>query len=356
MSDKKKHVLVAPLDWGFGHATRCIPIIRLLISKEYKVSIASSGNAVKILRKEFPDLNFFLLPAYGAIYSRYLPFMIHIFLQLPKFLLAIGRERKVVEQIIKENEIDLIISDNRYGCWASNVRSVFICHQINIIMPLGLRWVSPILNYFNHQWILKFDQCWIPDDPIKSLSGKLSNPCLPNAIHIGLLSRFRKTAGNDIVYRLAIVHSGPEPQRSVLEQIIRKQLDGTALKTIFVRGILNGMDEMKMDGNVTFINHLKSDQLQHVIEESEIVLCRSGYSSIMDLAVLEKKVILIPTPGQTEQEYLGKSLMKKKIALSYPQKNFDLAKALSEIKNYSGFEGWSSQPNLLEEAIDKKLE
>lgn len=355
MSGKNKQVLVAPLDWGLGHATRCIPVIKLLMSKGCQVSIASSGNAMKLLRQEFPDLKFFNLPSYGAVYNKYVPFMIYIFLQLPKFLLAIRRERKVVTKIVTDNAIDLIISDNRYGCRASSVQSVFICHQINIIMPLELRWLSRLVNHFNHRWILKFNQCWIPDDPINPISGKLSFPGLSNSVYIGLLSRFVKTNNISLANRLAVVLSGPEPQRTMLEQKLQEQLVGSTCKTTFVRGVLTDNNERKIEGNITFVNHLPGNELQQAIEQSEIVLCRSGYSSLMDLAKLDKKAILIPTPGQTEQEYLAKSMRKKKIAFCQRQKDFDLLKALSEIKNYSGFAGWSSQPNLLEEVIDKNL-
>ena len=355
MINRPKHVLVAPLDWGLGHATRCIPIIRLLIKRGCQVSIASSGNAKSLLQREFPDLKFYDLPTYGAVYSKYVPFMIYIFLQVPKFLVAIAKEREVVNRIVKANAVDLIISDNRYGCRVPGIRSVFICHQLNLIMPLGFGWVSPLVNYFNRRWISKYEECWIPDDHKISLSGKLSYPGLPNAKYIGLLSRFSKTNNNHLVYNLAIILSGPEPQRKIFEDLILSQLKGTEFKSIIVRGVLNGLDERKINGNVTFVNHLPGHQLQQVIEESEFVVCRSGYSSIMDLAALGKKAVLVPTPGQTEQEYLGELLMKKKIALCQKQNNFDLRKALSEIKNYAGFEGWSSQPNLLEEAIHNNL-
>lgn len=354
MSAKNKHVLVAPLDWGLGHATRSIPIINLLIRKGCTVSVASSGNALKLLHEEFPNLAFFKLPSYGAVYSQYLPFMLYIFLQLPKFLWAIGREHKMVKEIARKKDIDLIISDNRYGCRVSGIQSVFICHQINIIMPLGLKWFSPIVNYFNHRWIMKFNQCWIPDDPVNPISEKLSNPGLLNTICIGLLSRFAKSEIQNAAYRLIVILSGPEPQRTIFESKVIIQLKDVQFKTIVVRGVLDVMEE-KTEGNITFVNHLPAISLQQVIEQSEIVLCRAGYSSLMDLARLEKKAILVPTPGQTEQEYLGNSMMKKKIAISQSQRDFDLLKALTEIKNYTGFVGWSSQPNLLDEAIDNIL-
>lgn len=354
MITENKHILVAPLDWGLGHATRCIPIIKLLIDKGCTVSIASSGNALKLLREEFPNLTFFNLPSYGAAYSKHVPFMLSIFLQLPKFLLAIGRERRSIKKIIGEHAIDLVISDNRYGCRESKVQSIFICHQINIIMPLGLKWVSPIINYFNHRWIMKFNQCWIPDDPINPISGKLSSPGLPNSIYIGLLSRFGKAERREVAYQLVAILSGPEPQRTIFEKKVLNQLKDVHLKTMIVRGILAKTEE-KTEGNITLVNHLPAIKLQQVIDQSEVVLCRAGYSSLMDMARLEKRTILVPTPGQTEQEYLGESMMKRKIAFSQSQKNFDLQLALSEIKNYMGFEGWSSQPNLLEEVIDNNL-
>jgi UDP:flavonoid glycosyltransferase YjiC (YdhE family) len=352
---KTCRILVAPLDWGLGHATRCIPVIHLLLNKGYEVHVASSGDAQRLMQLEFPQLKQYTLPSYNVRYSRSLPFMLKVFLQLPKFFFTIIKEKTAIEKLANENKYDLIISDNRYGCRASNVKSVFICHQLNIIMPPWLAWFAPVINYFNHRWISLFDQCWIPDDPSVSLTGKLSHPSLPNAEWIGVLSRFERNDTIDRVYQLAVVLSGPEPQRSLFEKKILAQLEGIGIKSILVRGKLDA-DVMTTDNeNLIIINYLQGAELQNLIQRSELVLCRSGYSTVMDLSKLEKKVIFVPTPGQTEQEYLGFELMKKGVAFCQHQNEFDLKEALQEIKNYTGFAGSSGQTNLLNKAIEGVL-
>ncbi len=347
---KRKHILVAPLDWGLGHATRCIPIIKLLIEKGCNVSIATSGDAGRLLQKEFPNLQCYVLPSYGAAYSRHIPFMLCMLLQLPKFLFAIYLEKKKTRRLVEQNEIDVIISDNRYGCRVFNVQSVFVCHQINLIMPRWLTWLAPVINNFNHRMISKFDQCWVPDDPNSTLSGKLSFPIGPKSTYIGLLSRFSKPEMVQLTYQLAVILSGPEPQRTILEDLVRQQLQQVSVKTIVVRGVLKDNQQSTM-GNITVVNYLKAGSLEKIMAASEIILCRPGYSSLMDLAILEKKAILVPTQGQTEQEYLGNRLAKQKVAVCQKQKSFDLQKALTEIKDYRGFAGWASPVNLLEQAI-----
>ncbi len=350
-----KHILVAPLDWGLGHATRCIPVIRLLINKGCRVSVASSGQALIVLKEEFPELEFHNLPPYNARYSQRLPFMIQVLIQMPKFLWTIAREQRALRAIALKNSIDIIISDNRYGCRLNHVPSIFIGHQLNIIMPTWLKWFEPMTNFFNHRWILRFDRNWIPDDVTRSLAGELSRPSLANSVHIGIMSRFAREKAVRARFDLAVVLSGPEPQRTVLEKLVLGQLVHLNLKAIVVRGL--PQQTLKISNpNIEILNYLKGIELQRVVNEAEIVLCRPGYSSMMDLAVLGKKAILIPTPGQTEQEYLGRKLMSEGIAFCQLQNEFDLKIALSGARSCSGFEGWPSQANLLEQAANEILQ
>ncbi|HOO09463.1 MAG TPA: glycosyltransferase [Cyclobacteriaceae bacterium] len=352
---KTNRILVAPLDWGLGHATRCMPVIQLLLKNGHEVHVASGGGALRLLQLEFPQLKSFTLPSYGARYGRHLPFMATIFLQMPKFLWAIHREHRAIKKIAKENPYDLIISDNRYGCRVPHVKSVFICHQLHIIMPKGWGWLQAVVNYFNHKWILKFDRCWVPDDPFVNLSGKLSFPALPNSRWVGVLSRFVKARPVGKEFQLAIVLSGPEPQRTVFEKKIIHQLTGLNIKSILVRGKLDEGGANNVSENLKVVDGLLASGLQDIIGKSEWVLCRPGYSSVMDMARLNKKVVLVPTPGQTEQEYIGSMLMQKGVALCQRQKDFDLEVALREIKHCTGFVGPFGETNLLAEAIEEAL-
>ncbi|MEQ8423063.1 MAG: hypothetical protein RIA63_00035, partial [Cyclobacteriaceae bacterium] len=269
-----KHVIVAPLDWGLGHATRCIPVIRYLIDQGCKVNIGTSGDALKLLKAEFPDQKCFELPSYRATYSRWVPLMLMVFAQVPRFLWVIGKERREIKKIALRTSADLIISDNRYGCRVAGIRSVFIGHQINIIMPRGLAWLGSIVNFFNHSFISRFDDCWIPDDPKNSLSGKLSKPIFGRTKWIGLLSRFEKSATLPTEYDLGVVLSGPEPQRTILEDLVLAQLIETDLRVIVVRGLVDATQLPDINNNVRVVNHLHSKELQNIIERSKVILSR----------------------------------------------------------------------------------
>lgn len=351
-----KHVLVAVLDWGLGHATRCVPIIRELINQHCQVTLAGNGQSLKLLRQEFPLLEFYELPSYKVSYSGSMPFMLKIFLQVPKFLNAIRAEHIEIEKLVAQSKMDVVISDNRYGCWSTQVPSVLITHQVNIIIPPMLSWLSRGINYFNHQLIKRFNLCWVPDFESERITGSLTTPGELNIRFIGMLSRFERNENISTDPDLVLgVVSGPEPQRQILESMLEKQMVNQTGSFVLVRGILNGKE--RQHASIKFINHLPAIELNELIQKASIIITRSGYSTIMDLIKLgKKKVILIPTPGQTEQEYLAEVLDKKQIALGQSQSDFDLMTVLDRVKHYTGFEGIQQQANLLPKAIIELLE
>jgi uncharacterized protein (TIGR00661 family) len=350
-----KKVLIAPLDWGLGHATRCIPVIRELILRGCSVSIGGSGDSLTLLQNEFPALIFFELPGYNPIYPSDGSMVWRMSSQLSKFRRVIKQEHDCVERIIRENGIDLVISDNRYGCWSKLVPCVFISHQTNILMPKRFGWLSNIVRYFNTQMINRFSYCCIPDYPGgSSLSGVLTSfgnhSIKTKVLYIGPLSRFKSSSPREKKFDVLCIFSGPEPQRSMLEKIVMDQLPSSGLRYFVVRGVFSSPPAE----HVHAVNFLTTEKLQHVIEQSEIVIARSGFSTVMDLAALGKKAIFVPTPGQTEQEYLADALMKKKIAFSTPQDKFDLSVARRESGHYIGFAP-SNPNNLLKAALDEIL-
>ncbi|HEU5289624.1 MAG TPA: glycosyltransferase [Cyclobacteriaceae bacterium] len=350
----RKHVLVAPLDWGLGHATRCIPIIQAFQQRNCEVSIATSGPALLLLRKEFPQLRYFELVSYNVHYSKSISVVASIFWQLSKIRNAIAQEFTQLEKIVDENNFDLVVSDNRYGCWSTQVRSVFICHQLNLPMPRGFGWFRPFANSLHNRLIKKFNQVWIPDVPDEaSLSGDMVITNEPSK-YIGILSRFKKIQ-TELKYDVAVILSGPEPQRSILEEIIRKQLPQLTLRIILVRGVIENEIKWEKDSTIKIVNFLDSNQLEQVMNQSGTIVSRSGYSTIMDLATLGKKCILIPTPGQTEQEYLAKRLMSKGICYSISQQNFDLQVSLTASCSFKGFSNIAPESNLLSQALDDVL-
>lgn len=328
---KPVKVIVAALNWGLGHATRCIPVINELIEQGAEVILASDGRAYELLKSEFPSLKIFQLAPYDVTYATE-KMALNIAGQLPKILLAIFREHKTLLKIINQENVQGVISDNRFGCYHGKIHSVFITHQLNIKIPL--KPVEMFTRLINRKVIDKFHECWIPDYNGKdNISGELSIPKgIKHAKYIGPLSRFKKSVVAK-EYDLAVLLSGPEPQRSILEKIIIDQVYDLPIKAIIVQGKTESYERQR-DGNLEIVSYLKAEELNEIIMASDIIIGRSGYSTIMDLLALGKKAILIPTPGQTEQEYLAELFDKRKVFYTVDQKDFNLKEALEKIKDF----------------------
>jgi len=334
--ETNKTVLVAVLNWGLGHATRCMPLIHFCIQNGNKIILASDGRAAALMQREFPDLLLETLPAYDVIYNKSNMFLA-IAPQLPKIGLAILKEKSAIKKLVEKYQVDVIISDNRFGCYDSKVHSIFITHQVNIKTPISI--VSRVVNFFNHRFIQKYDECWVPDyEGEPNLSGELAHgSALPNIKFIDPQTRF-KALDLPKKYDILVILSGPEPQRTKLDLAIQAQAKNLTDKQILiVQGKTESYQESQLAPNIKVISYLTSKALNEAICQSEVIVTRSGYSTIMDLAVLGKKAILIPTPGQTEQEYLGERLGKEGVAVVVSQEGLDLQKALAAVKLCKGF-------------------
>lgn len=354
--NRKKKILVAPLDWGLGHATRCIPVISELEKQGAEVIIASDGRSLDLLKKEFPHLKFIRLKGYRIFYYKNLSMPFTILLQFPKIIRAVRSEHRELKKIICEERINAVISDNRYGLHSKEILCVFITHQIGIVLPRSLKIAEWLVYRINKFFIDKYNECWIPDSAgKKNLSGKLSH--LANwsgkERFIGVLSRFKSKEDIPKQYDILVILSGPEPQRTLLENLLKEQIIRTSLRTLLVRGITEETVTEKITENFSAVSFLDSEQLNTAILAADIIISRSGYSTIMDLAVLGKKAILIPTPGQTEQEYLADSFKEKGIFYSEPQKDFSLQRAMDNSKDYKGIK--ITDNNLLPEVIGNFL-
>ena len=329
-----KTILIAPLNWGLGHATRCIPIIKALQENNYIPIIASDGIALELLRKEFPYLQFLELPSYQIEYAKNgKNFKWKLFKNCPKMIEAILNEKKLIKKWIKKYEIDGIISDNRLGVFSKKTPSVFITHQLNV-MTGNTTWLTSKM----HQKIIKkYTACWVPDiASIPNLTGELGHLERNNLNiqYLGPLSRLHKKQ-TEIKYDLMIILSGPEPQRGILEEKLKIEILKYPGKTIFIKGIVEKNQIKEQIENVTYYNFMNTRQLEQAFNESDKVLCRSGYTTVMDLAKLDKKAFFIPTPGQYEQEYLAKKYKEEGLVPYAEQDDFKIEDLL-EIENYKG--------------------
>lgn len=326
----KKKILVAPLNWGLGHATRCIPVIEALENQGYEPIIASDGAALALLKKEFPWLTSLELPSYMNDYSQNgRMFKLKLLLQMPGIFRAVRRENAIITQLVKQQQLAGIISDNRLGVYSKEIPSVFITHQLNVLTG-NTTWLATMIH---RKYVKKHNECWIPDvTNSPNLSGRLGHVEDEESLqlkYIGPLSRLHKKA-LEKKYNLMVLLSGAEPQRALLEKLLREKLAGYEGRVLFIRGVVEDEEVMSVCGNITFYNFMNTPSLEQAFNESEMVLCRSGYTTIMDLAKLCKKAFFIPTPGQYEQEYLAKKLKRSGLVPYAKQDAFrieDLQKA-----------------------------
>lgn len=309
--------------------------------------IASDGNALNLLRKEFPNLKSFKLPSYQIEYARKGKFLkLELLVRIPKIARAVREEKNYTREIVENENIEGIISDNRLGVLSNKIPCVYISHQLNVLSGITT-WIT---SKSHQKFIQKFNECWVPDfrnEP--NLSGKLGhlNTEKFKIKYIGILSRF-KPIKLAIKYDLLVVLSGPEPQRTLIEQRLLKELAYFKGEILFVRGLVSTDEYMgTTPENMRLVNYMLSNELEQAFNESSLVITRSGYSTIMDLAALGKKAFLIPTPGQTEQEYLAKKFQLSSVAPQISQHKFTLDN-LNDLEYYTGFE-------FLENEVDPDL-
>jgi predicted glycosyltransferase len=306
-----KMILVAPLNWGLGHATRCVPIINELQKQGATVVLGANGLAAKFLQDYYPTLGFLHLPSYEITYQHSGSFSLNMLMQLPNLAQSIQHDQKLIRKVAKQLGIKGIISDNRYGVYHPDMPSVIVTHQL-AIQAIGLQRLGvPFMHYFIRKYLKSFTNCWIPDyEQAPGLAGKLSHPDSISLQHqyVGPLSRFSHVGhiAHDPDFDIMAILSGPEPQRSLLEQEILNKSTNFNGKVLLLRGLPGTNQILSGPGNVTIFNHLADAQLLEMLAKSRTIICRSGYSSIMDLEVLGRHAFLVPTPGQPEQEYLAK--------------------------------------------------
>lgn len=369
-----QRVLVAPLDWGLGHATRCIPIIKALQELGKTVILAGDGATAQLLQTEFPSLTLLPLRGYHISYAKSawgLPWK--MIRQAPRIFQTIQEEHDWLDTVIEEQQLDLVISDNRYGLYSKKIPCVLITHQLTIKMHFA--WLERHVQKIHYSLINQFHTCWVPDcKGMQNLGAELSHPLKMPAIPVkwmGLLSRFdsvkqtesiaqaSKDPHPNFAYKYCFLLSGPEPQRTLLEKIILKNIENLEEPMVLVRGLPNNRTDSLINpipnpsstNNLTIASatniipnplpeglpqlltvypHLPAADLAEIILSSEWIICRSGYSTLMDLAALGKKAILIPTPGQTEQEYLAKQLSQKGMAIALTQSKFSLIESIAQ--------------------------
>ena len=230
----------------------------------------------------------------------------------------------------------MVISDNRYGLYHPTIPCIILTHQLTIITPFGI--LQRVLQKIHYRLLNHFNEIWVPDiEKFPSAAGILSHPEKMPGIpvrYIGWLSRFQAFPGPNY-YDIVVLLSGPEPQRSMLEKKILKELKEIKGNILLIRGLPGETALPKYEHPIKIRNHLSNKELQEVIQQAEWIICRSGYTTIMELLSLQKKAILIPTPGQTEQIYLAERLRELNWAVSIDQNFFNGSDIISVAGQFS---------------------
>ncbi|MEP7237552.1 MAG: glycosyltransferase [Ferruginibacter sp.] len=278
---------------------------------------------------------------------------VKLLLQFPKIIYRVYAEKRWLKKTVAAYKIDAVIADNRPGLSHKKIPSVYITHQLKI--KTGNRFTERLAQKIHYRFINKFTACWVPDAAGEiNLAGELSHPgVLPKVpvVYLGLLSRFQKKE-TDFKYDLCILLSGPEPQRSIFEKLILKDLNDFNGSVFMLRGLPGNSPMVEHNsGTLEIQDHLPAAALNTVIQQSKMIICRSGYTTIMDLIKLQKKALLVPTPGQTEQEYLAVYLQQQQLFCTVPQKDFILATTLNKATAFDFRETTFSQ-NTYEKAIE----
>ena len=329
-------ILITPLDWGLGHSTRCIPIIQRLRELDARPIIGADKGPLALLRDAFPDLPHVSVPGVEVRYAKGASQTWAMATQFPAMLRSVREEHHLFLNLRRQLQLDAVISDQRFGIRADGLPSVIMTHQLFPFTPFA----QGVLRRINLRSVARFDRCWIPDDEqAPGLAGELSHGGnIPrNARYIGPISRMdpAKAIAPKEPYRIVCVISGPEPQRTLLEEELMRQLPHIKGQHLLVRG----KPEPVLDetiGNVRRLSHLGGDALTGALLQAESIVSRTGYTTLMDLARIGRSALVVPTPGQEEQEYLGELHARSGRFLVQAQDRLDIADAIEGGKVRSG--------------------
>ena len=348
-------VLVAPLNWGLGHASRCVPLVQRFLDEGHEVILGGDGDSLTLLRKHFPKLRYVYLAPLNLRYSKGSRQVFAMLRAIPQLIAWSVKDHAILRAILREEHIDKVISDNRFGLYLtakrsnspkdgltakrSNSAAVYITHQLHIMFPRGWRWMEPLAERLHARVWRRFDEVWVPDyeDPANSLAGEMSHLStldfrLSTKIrYIGPLSRFDISTSQNLEisnhYDIVAVLSGLEPHRTLLEKEIIAKYRGTNDEVLIVQGLPSRPKTTIKRGNITIMPYLSDAELVPALLNARHIIARSGYSTVMDLHALgllkeskcenekmNKLIEIIPTPGQPEQEYLAEKFayVKKK--------------------------------------------
>jgi len=349
---------VCPLDWGLGHAARCVPIIQALMEKGFEVVVAASGLQASLIKKEIPQIRLFNLPGYGVRYSRWLPLMAGLIFRSPLLGLRYVKARSHFLQIVEHYKPSVVISDNRPECFWQKSFNVYITHQLSLAL-WGLKPFETFFSRVHAKLASGFQEVWVPDVPdYPGLSGKLGHPLrsfFPQpVVYVGILSRFQSNPpSSEVLFDVCFTLSGPEPARSRWEKRVLEQCQAYPDKKFaLIRGT-NKPSAVRIPENFFWKDQASSEEIQFLWAHSRHLVCRAGYSTLMDVCAAGRVSWIVPTPGQPEQEYLAAVHQNSHRFYPVPEENFSLDAVLQ--KNAMNPDACQPESQMLYKAVDSLI-
>lgn len=339
----QQKIFFVPLDWGLGHATRILPLIRRFLERGDQVFVATRGRALELLKKEAGACIFLDFPQYPIKYPRSKFFVTRfMFITFPAMLYAMWKEKRILKKLQVRYQFDILISDNRFCINLPGIRSYLISHQLRYKLPWMISPFEMIPEFFNYLFFKKYNRILVPDyDHGQNLTGTLSHGLryLPadKILYTGTLCDLpdeMETTFDKIDYLILI--SGPESQRSIFEKLIFQQVNMLQGKVVVALGKPEKKYRIRK-GNAVFFSYLTRTQITGYMKRADFIVCRSGYTTVMEMVELKKKGVFVPTPGQIEQEYLARYYLQQGWCFYLPQNKFNLLTAVTEGKHFPGF-------------------
>jgi len=334
---KNKRILFAIMGWGLGHATRCIPIIKSLM-KDNHIILSSNGISTILLQQEFPTLKCIDYPDYAIKYPKNKIMLLPLIaLQLPAIIVKLIKEYLQTQKVINDENIDLIISDSRYGVYSRGVPTYFIVHQLHFKLWGIFKFIEFLGEWFNIFMFRRYEKVIIPDvKSDKNLTGDLTHSgkiiTHPKLHYLGVFCSVSEiNIKQDIDYFFSI--SGPEIQRTLFEEIILDQISHIPGKKVLVLGKPDDEQVYENIENTEIYSHVNREKQNELLNRAKFVVCRSGYTTVMELIALKKSALMIPTPGQTEQEYLARHYQSTGIFHIAMQDGLDLVSEFNKIQD-----------------------
>lgn len=335
------NVLFAVHDWGLGHATRDLVLIRCLLDAGHAVTIVSAGRALRLLQNELgPRCEYLELRDIPKPLSRRASlFYIKMSLAMPLVLLTFRREREFTAALQRQRRFDRIVSDTRYGVCLPDVPSFYLLHSLRQIIPGRPRRLERMVERAQRRMLSQAVKILIPDERSNGLAGELCHDVEPEweerIEYIGILSSVaRQPVEPDLDYFVSV--SGAEPQRSLFEKLVLRQVDSLPGRILVTLGKPDGEPQVRQDGRITIRSYLDRQGQAEMMNRARLVISRSGYTTMMELAELGKKALLIPTVGQSEQEYLGEHHEGLRHMHCVPQRRLRLARDVELAEGYDG--------------------